>query len=140
MDLALNNIRRLIGYKPTNKPTSLINSDCIMCIFVNIPIYTRLYGIFSFFLTGCHTKYNGPTLFFYLPIAGGRIIEFVPIFQGYYRYVKYKQSHPGLNSGHRLHFLLYERLHIFICTYLCILNGKTDFVTQKTLWLTLKLA
>ena len=39
---------------------------------------TGLNSEFSFFLTSCLTKAEEPSLPYYLPIAGGRIIGFIP--------------------------------------------------------------
>ena len=39
---------------------------------------TGLNSEFSFFETSCLTKAEGPSLPYYLPIAGGRIIGFIP--------------------------------------------------------------
>ena len=43
---------------------------------------TGLKSEFSFSWTSCFTKAEEPSLSYYLPIAGGRIIGFIP-FQGY---------------------------------------------------------
>ena len=40
--------------------------------------FNRFNSEFYFSYTGCHTKVKQPTLFYYLPIAGARILGFKP--------------------------------------------------------------
>ena len=53
---------------------------------------TGLNSEFSFSLTSCLLKAEGPSLSYYLPIAGGRIIGFIPFPRVL---VKCNQSRPG---------------------------------------------
>ena len=39
---------------------------------------TGLNSEFSFSLAGCHTKSKEPSLLYYLPITGGRMVGFIP--------------------------------------------------------------
>ena len=65
--------------------------DCYLTIFTNPSAragydtrsifkrsLTGLNSEFSFSLTSCLTKAEEPSMSYYLPIAGGRIIEFIP--------------------------------------------------------------
>ena len=71
--------------------TSLINIQRIIRAIelILVIIYTALWSIFkrsltglntefSFFSTSCHTKVKEPSLSYYLPIAGRRIVGFIP--------------------------------------------------------------
>ena len=87
MDLALNNLQRLICHK-TNQPTNQIPHSGFELRFIFTNPSTRAgYGTrsffkrsltglnseFSLFYTSCLTKAEEPSLPYYLPIAGGRI-------------------------------------------------------------------
>ena len=59
---------------------------------------TGLNSEFSLSLTGCLTKGKEPSLLYYLPIAGGRIIEFIP-FPKVLGHMKCNQPCPGFELG-----------------------------------------
>ena len=94
MDWALNNLQRLICHKiqqATNNimvsphtqiddryylPTPPLGQDMTRSVFKRS--LTGFNSEFSFSLTSCLTKAEEPSLSYYLPIAGGRIIGFIP--------------------------------------------------------------
>ena len=88
-DSAFNNLQWLICHK--TQPTKSYVFNIYVSIFTNLSawagydtrsIFKRsLQGLnseFSFSLTSCLTKAEEPSLSYYLPIAGGRIIGFIP--------------------------------------------------------------
>ena len=62
-------------------PTPLLGQDMTQGQFLKRSL-AGLNSEFSFSKTSCLTKAEEPSLPYYLPIAGGRIIGFIP-FQGY---------------------------------------------------------
>ena len=57
------------------KPFTQAGSDTISIFKLSL---TGLNSEFSFFLTSFHTKVKEPSLLYYLPIAGGRIVGVIP--------------------------------------------------------------
>ena len=91
---------------------------------------------FFFFLTGCHTKVKEPSLSYFLPIAGGRIVGSL-LSQVYQRYVKCKQIHPVFELGSLGLFptTITDTMQQYQCRGSCRSDKKQiGFITIWWLW------
>ena len=83
---------------------------------------------FSFFLTSCYTKVKEHSLPYYLPIAGGELLDLY-LSQGYLCYMKCKQPCPGFEVGLPFSFPMTVSItplmaplymHVYMCMYVCM--------------------
>ena len=81
---------------------------------------------FSFSKTGCHNKVEELCLLYYLPIAGGRIIKFIP-FQRVLALCKMQIVSSSIwihvaifISYDSIHYTVNECFHVYINIYVCV--------------------
>ena len=73
---------------------------------------------FSFYLDGfCNTKVNDLSLPYYLSIAGGRIVGFIPFPSSIFAIWNPNKQVQDLNTSHSVHFPRWLSLHTIIITH-----------------------
>ena len=82
---------------------------------------------FSFFWIGCYAKAKKPCVPYFLPIAGGRIVGFIPFPRVLALHGMQRASSCILNSDHRvlslneIHYIeSASYAYMYVCMYVCM--------------------